>query len=76
MDHLDLKSNVAGILSKYPQTAYTFQKFGISTSGCGAKILLSMSIEQAAQRYHINPLTLIKSLEVAIEQSKHQWRHY
>jgi hypothetical protein len=33
MDHLDLKTNLAGILSKYPQTASTFRKFGIPTSG-------------------------------------------
>jgi len=35
-----------------------------------------MSVEQAAQRYHINPASLIKSLEVAIEQSNHQWRKF
>ena len=33
MDHLDLKTNLAEILSKYPQTAHTFRKFGISTNG-------------------------------------------
>lgn len=33
MDHLDLKTNLSVILSKYPQTAATFRKFGISTSG-------------------------------------------
>lgn len=32
-----------------------------------------MSIEQAAQRYRINPATLITTLEMAIQQSKHQW---
>lgn len=32
-----------------------------------------MSIEQAAQRYRINSATLIKTLEMAIQQSKHQW---
>ncbi len=33
MDHIDLKSNLATILSKYPQTAATLKKFGIPTSG-------------------------------------------
>ena len=33
MDHLDLKTNLAEILCKYPQTADTFRKFGISTTG-------------------------------------------
>lgn len=33
MDHLDSQSNLAAILSKYPQTAATLRKFGIPTSG-------------------------------------------
>jgi hypothetical protein len=33
MDHLDLDTNLAVILSKYPQAANTFRKFGISPSG-------------------------------------------
>ncbi len=33
MDHIDLKSNLSEILSKYPQTALVFKKFGISISG-------------------------------------------
>ena len=33
MDHLDLNTNLARILSKYPQTSNTFRKFGIPTSG-------------------------------------------
>lgn len=33
MDHLDINTNLAEILSKYPQTATTFRKFGIYTSG-------------------------------------------
>ena len=77
MDYLDLSTNLSDILSKYPQTAKTFRKFGIQTSGWGARSLLTMSIEQAAQRYRINTATLIKTLEMAIQQSiqqaKHQW---
>lgn len=74
MDRLDLTTKLAVILSKYSQTATIFRKFGIPTSSCGARYLLNMSVEQVAQRYHINPATLIKSLEIVIEQSKHQWR--
>jgi len=33
MAHLDLNTNLADILSKYPQTAKVFRKFGILTSG-------------------------------------------
>jgi len=33
MDNLDLTTNIADILCKYPQTAKTFRKFGILTSG-------------------------------------------
>jgi hypothetical protein len=33
MDHLNLNSNLSEILSKYPQTASMFRKFGIPTTG-------------------------------------------
>lgn len=33
MDNLDLSTNVGEILCKYPQTAKTFRKFGMLTSG-------------------------------------------
>lgn len=33
MDDLNLNSNLAAILSKYPETFHVFRKFGITTSG-------------------------------------------
>jgi hypothetical protein len=33
MDHLDLQTNLAEILSKYPETSHTLRKFGILTTG-------------------------------------------
>lgn len=33
MDHLDSESNLAEILSSYPQTLNILKKFGIMTSG-------------------------------------------
>ncbi len=33
MDHIDLQTNLAEILSNYPQTEPTLRKFGITCSG-------------------------------------------
>lgn len=33
MDHLTLKTNLADILTQYPQSAALFRKFGLPVSG-------------------------------------------
>ncbi|MHB8124427.1 MAG: DUF1858 domain-containing protein [Desulfitobacteriaceae bacterium] len=64
------KTNVGEILSSYPQLKNTLLKFGIPFSGCGSKILHNMSIEQVAQRYHVNTASLVQSIQMVIIQAQ------
>ncbi|MDD2234303.1 MAG: hypothetical protein PHZ11_00710 [Desulfitobacteriaceae bacterium] len=59
-------TNFGQILSSYPQLNKTLQKFGIPFSGCGSKVLLNMTIEQVAERYHVNTASLVQSIQMAI----------
>jgi len=70
MIHLDAKKNVREILAKHPELSATFRKFHIPISCWGPKVALSLSVEAAAKRYHVNLETLIKYLEIVLNQSK------